>query len=252
MDTTQALTIDELAAAQAGHLTRTQLLNRGFHRSTVWHWVDWGSLIRVGAATFRLPSVARSVHGDALAACLDLGGVASHWTAAGLHGLVPVPRVVDVMVRRPVAGALPKRVSSQQPKVRLHTSTNLPDDDILLLGAVPVTSVARVDFLYPEVPLVLEPWATPTTGPEPSSRPIPDEPMCSNPWGTGSFSSRPARSQPSPRRSSIRSGVASPVPPVTRQGRRSPVPRPEATGAWSVGDRRPVLVTGSCGAARDR
>ncbi len=36
-----------------------------------------------------------------------------------------------------------ERVAEQQPRVRVHSSTNLPKDDIVLVGAIPTTSVAR-------------------------------------------------------------------------------------------------------------
>ena len=75
-----------------------------------------------------------------LAACLDLDGVASHLTAAWLHGLHPRPGPrIDITV------AKGRSVGSHRapPAWRVHTSTNLPDDDRVEVGPIPTTSVAR-------------------------------------------------------------------------------------------------------------
>jgi very-short-patch-repair endonuclease len=74
---------------------------------------------------------------------LDNEAIASHWTAACLHGLVAPRPLIDVTVRR--AGSTREAVADhpQQPRVRIHSSTNLPESDVVRHGAIPVTSVAR-------------------------------------------------------------------------------------------------------------
>lgn len=74
-----------------------------------------------------------------LAACLDLGAVASHLSAVWLSDLAPEPPLIDVTVRK---GRSTGRTSTQG-GLRVHTSTNLPDDDIVWIGPIPTTSVAR-------------------------------------------------------------------------------------------------------------
>lgn len=83
-----------------------------------------------------------------LSVCLDLGGVASHRTAAALHGLAGFgPGVVEVSV---VKGS-----STRTRTGVVHTTTNLGPDDLVQLGEIPATSVARTLFglaaLVPDV-----------------------------------------------------------------------------------------------------
>ncbi|CAN5830499.1 hypothetical protein BH23ACT2_BH23ACT2_07460 [soil metagenome] len=142
MDATTERTIDELARRQAGHLTRAQLHAAGFSRPTVHRRIVQGRLVVAGARTLRLASVPRTGQGDVVASCIDTGGVASHRTAAWLHGLGDRPPWVDISVAkgRPDRRSRP---TAERPAIRFYSSTNLPADDVLHLGAIPVTSVAR-------------------------------------------------------------------------------------------------------------
>ncbi|HEX7133747.1 MAG TPA: type IV toxin-antitoxin system AbiEi family antitoxin domain-containing protein [Iamia sp.] len=139
MDPNIERAIAERAQTQLGLITGGQILALGVHRSTIQRRVASGLWIPVGRRTFRLATAPPGREVDVLAACLDLGAVASHRTAAWLHGLVPWPGVIDISVPkgRSVVGL-------QDPAgLRIHTSTNLPPDDITVIGATPVTSVAR-------------------------------------------------------------------------------------------------------------
>jgi len=153
MDDDTRKTLDRLARSQSGHLTTEQLLRTGLARATVWRWGRSGRLVPVGRRTFRMPGVARTDHGDVVAACLDLDAVASHRTAAWVHGLAPRPRQIDVTVRRSGSVHTGER-PPDAPRIRVHTSTNLPADDVLRVDGVLVTSVARtvlgVAALVPE------------------------------------------------------------------------------------------------------
>lgn len=142
MDATTDSLIDELACRQAGHLTRRQLRTAGLSRTTERRRIARGRLIVVGARTFRLASVPRTARGDVVASCLDTDGVASHRTAAWMHAMGARPAQVDVTV---VKGCPDRRSvrAAEAPAITIHTSTNLPADDVLHVEAIPVTSVAR-------------------------------------------------------------------------------------------------------------
>ena len=76
-----------------------------------------------------------------LAACLESGGVATCCTAASVHGLdgFAVGPVPDVLVTR-------ARYDYRWPIARIHTTTWLPPEDIVLVGAIPTLGVARTLF----------------------------------------------------------------------------------------------------------
>lgn len=146
-----------LAARQEGHLTRAQLERIGLRRSTIIRRSDAGLLVPVGNRTFRLPSVPRSLRGDAVAATLDHGAVASHWTAAWLHGFAPHRPTLDITVVRsgPRSGLI--RRGGESPDVRVHSTTSLPRGDVHRIGAIRLTSVARTTLgLAALVPTALE------------------------------------------------------------------------------------------------
>lgn len=131
------------ARRQHGHVTRAQISAAGVHRSSVPRWVRTGRLVQVGHQTFRLASAPRTRRGDVFAACLDLGATASHWTAAWLHGRLPPRDLIDVTVRKGKAMHAPGVGHLEQARIRVHTTTNLPTDDIVLIDAIPTTSEAR-------------------------------------------------------------------------------------------------------------
>lgn len=131
--------VAERARTQLGLVTSDQLVAAGVERHTIRRRADAGLWIPVGRRTFRLAGAPTGREVDVLAMCLDHGAVASHRTAAWLHDLVPWPGVIDVTVEkgRTVVGL-------QDPHgLRIHTTTNLPWDDLTSVGVVPVMSVAR-------------------------------------------------------------------------------------------------------------
>jgi len=130
--------IAERTAMQLSHITRAQLLELGVDRRAVRRMVDRGRLVPVGGSTFRLGGVPPSFRGTLLAACLETGGVASHRAAARLHG---APRFSswsrpEVMLRH---GTRNPRSGS----IIVHRTTNLPDDDIVVIDSIPATSLVR-------------------------------------------------------------------------------------------------------------
>lgn len=127
---------------QRGLITAGQLMRIGISSTTVARWEGQGSLVRAGIRTYRAPVAPPGWETDVAAACLEVGGVASHLTAAALFRLVGHPPVIDVLV---VEGG-PSRPSSSHPStkaIRIHRTTSLPSADVLTIDGVPTTSVAR-------------------------------------------------------------------------------------------------------------
>ncbi len=128
-----------LAHRQHGLVTRHQLIEAGASRRTIERRADAGLLVPVGRRTFRLASHPFGPRAQVMAACLDLEAVASHTTAAWLRDLLPRRSIVEVSVvkgRSIGTGTIP-------PTWRVHTSTNLPVDDVVDVEGIPATSVAR-------------------------------------------------------------------------------------------------------------
>jgi very-short-patch-repair endonuclease len=143
--------IAERALRQLGHITYAQLRALGVTPKVVRRLVASGWLIPVGRSTFRLGGVARTYEGDVMAACLDVGAVASHRTAARLHGLGP-----SAWQRPPIeVSVVKRRRNTTSDLATVHTSTNLGHDDVVDVGGIPATSVARTIFglaaLVPEI-----------------------------------------------------------------------------------------------------
>lgn len=139
MDPTIERAIAERARSQLGLITSDQLVDAGISPRTRHRWARGGRLVPVGARTFRVAGAPPGDQVDVLAACLDLRGIASHATAAWLHGLRPCPSLVDITIGD---GRSRGRVPTG-PTLRVHASTNLPDDDVVHIGPIPTTSVAR-------------------------------------------------------------------------------------------------------------
>lgn len=109
-----------------------------------------GRLEPVGHRTLRIAGAPPGHDQLVLAACLDTGGTASHRTAAALHGLHGFdPGPVEVTVGR-------ASYHGRHPLATIHTTTNLPVDDLVQVGPIPATSVARTFLglaaLVPSVP----------------------------------------------------------------------------------------------------
>ncbi|WP_195210357.1 type IV toxin-antitoxin system AbiEi family antitoxin domain-containing protein [Actinomarinicola tropica] len=142
--------IAERAQEQFGLVTRPQLVALGVDPGQVHRLVRTSHLERRGRHTFAIAGAPRSYEQSVLAACLDTGGVASHRTAARLHRLEGFRsvEVVEVTVGRRLHHA-------PLPDITVHTSTNLPPDDVLRIGAIPAVSAARTFFglaaLVPDV-----------------------------------------------------------------------------------------------------
>ena len=139
---------------QRGLLTREQIRSLGMSRHELSTLLRNGSIVRVGHRTFALGGLPPDERRATLVACLDTGGVASHRTAAWLHGIEGCkrPATPEILVGR--AG-----LASRPFPVVVHSTTWLPSDDLIEVDGIPCTSVARTLFalagLVPDIPFGL-------------------------------------------------------------------------------------------------
>lgn len=139
MDPIIERSLAERASTQLGLFTTTQARDAGMSRKVLRHRLTHGSLRLVGNQVLWPADLPPSTpHLRVMAACLDVDGVASHRTAAWLHGCADVGRLapIEVMARR---GGRTRTT----PLARVHLTTSLDPEDVLLVGGVPTTSVAR-------------------------------------------------------------------------------------------------------------
>lgn len=128
-----------LAGGQHGLLTRAQLAELAVTRAVRRRLVDRGDLVPVGQQVFRIGGVPASERQAILAACLDVGGVASHRTAAWLHRLLTGfdrMRAIEVVVERP-------RAHATTALAQVHSTTWLPAADLVVVDGIPCLGVPR-------------------------------------------------------------------------------------------------------------
>ena len=140
------------ARAQHGLVTRRQLGEARLTRAQRRSLVERGELIPIGRQTLRVAGAPQTNIQRVAFACLDTGGHASHTTSTWVHGVrsFSAPTIPEVTVGR-------RSYSYDHPFVRLHTSTNLPADDLVIVSGIPCLSVARSLFslasLVPGLPI---------------------------------------------------------------------------------------------------
>jgi hypothetical protein len=128
-----------LAESQHGLVTREQLADLAVTRAVRRRLVARGELAAVGHQVFRIGGVPRTERQAILAACLDTGGVASHRTAAWLHRLltgIDPTRPPEVVVDR-------RRSHATTAIARIHSTTWLPADDLVVVDGIPCLGVPR-------------------------------------------------------------------------------------------------------------
>lgn len=137
MDPSIERALAERAASQLGLFTRKQATAAGVGPGVYARRRAAGLWPIVGNQVICPADVAFDGERRLMAACLDVAGVASHRTAAWRHGLdgFRPPDRWEVLV--------PRSRTAVTPLARVHRTTNLPADDVLLLGGIPTTSVAR-------------------------------------------------------------------------------------------------------------
>lgn len=129
--------IARLAGRQHGVVARTQLGVLGLDRSAIRRRVAAGSLHPLhDGRVYAVGLDPLSVPGQYLAAVMACGSgaVLSHRAAAGLWGLRPNSRWLEVTATRGTAGV---------PGIRVHSTRMLAPQDSTVLDGIPVTSVAR-------------------------------------------------------------------------------------------------------------
>jgi hypothetical protein len=132
--------IAERARTQLGHITDQQMAELAVSPKVRRRLLTSGWFEKVGWHTYRMAGAPPTFEAKVMAACLDVGAVASHRTAAVLHGLA-VPRAwraapIEVTTEK-------RRRHASTPLAVVHSSTNLGVDDIVHVRGVPTTSVAR-------------------------------------------------------------------------------------------------------------
>ena len=100
-----------------------------------------GLVVPMGSRVLRWAAAPQTWEQEVMAGCIDVGGPATERTAAAWHGLGRFPRA-----GKPAVLALDGRQSTRSTLARVHTTTWLPPDDVLVIDSVPVLSVARTIF----------------------------------------------------------------------------------------------------------
>jgi hypothetical protein len=130
----------QLASHQHGVVTRQQVYDAGLSRQKLDRSVENKRLIRVAPRVFLVNGAPSTWHSRVLAECLSAGSdaVASHRTAAALHGLDGFGQEQTVHV------TLPRGRSPRGRKhIRLHPSYDFELIDRTARQAIPVTGIAR-------------------------------------------------------------------------------------------------------------
>ena len=130
--------IAKLAEQQHGVVSLAQLQFAGLTASAVRNRVAAGRLTRIHRAVYAVGHARLTGHGRSMAAVLAYrpGALASHRTAAGLHGLRQDSRPrIDVTV--------PSASARSRPGIDVHRTTTLEPTDSTTVDGIPCTSVAR-------------------------------------------------------------------------------------------------------------
>jgi len=108
----------------------------GLTRRQVTHRVRQGRADRVGTGVYRVSGAPRTREQQLLAATWRTRGVASHRSAAEVHGLLPAGR------RRPEV-TVPERQAHEFTGVTVHRSSDLIDSDVSVVRGIRTTDPTR-------------------------------------------------------------------------------------------------------------
>lgn len=130
--------IAERARTQLGLVTRSQARDVGLSRKVVARRLASGSLLALSDEVLAVGGAPPSWERDVMAACLDVSGVASHRSAAWLHRMEGFarPSGIEVVTRK-------GRRATRSALARVHATTNLTPEDVVSVGGIPTTSIAR-------------------------------------------------------------------------------------------------------------
>lgn len=126
-----------LAARQHGVFSRRQAVELGFTRSAIQHRRLADRWIEIAPGVHLIAGAPITWHTRLLATCLSLNGVASHRSAAVLHGVDGFrPGVPEVTIAR--------GTNRVRPGVRIHESLDLHRITPVSIAAIPTTPPARL------------------------------------------------------------------------------------------------------------
>ena len=124
------------ALSNGGVITRSEALALGMSSTTIQRRLAAGHLVSVGRGTYVLPGILQSEVALLRAATSALDAVASHESAARLHG-------VEGLDPRQIAVSVPIRRSNRFPGVVVHQLTDLEQVHTTLVDGIPVTDPMR-------------------------------------------------------------------------------------------------------------
>ena len=128
------MTIWDVAAGQHAAFSLAQARTTGVSKAELDWWVATGRLRRVAPEVFVVAGSPDTWRQRVMITCLTEGGVASHQTAAALHGLRGFgPAIIHV---KAVRWRRRKRTG-----VRVHESTDLTPDDVVHVDGIPCTDL---------------------------------------------------------------------------------------------------------------
>jgi len=126
----------ETAEEQYGLFTSHQWKQAGLSMRSLGRKEEAGAVEEVQPGVFAVAGAPRSFEQEVLAACLSVGGVASHRCAGFLWGFRKFEsRMVEVLVRR-------ERTPSR-PDVKVRRTARLDDADVSTLRGIPITGRTR-------------------------------------------------------------------------------------------------------------
>ncbi|MCP3912155.1 MAG: type IV toxin-antitoxin system AbiEi family antitoxin domain-containing protein [Actinomycetia bacterium] len=132
----QDLALAPLIATQHGAFTRLQALEVGFSDNQIKHRLRSGLWIREHAGVYRHHLVALTWTGRLMIPCLIRQTIASHRSAARLHGL-------DGSWGEAPEVSRPNLSGSEWPGVIVHRSTQWDRIDAIEIDGIPVTGIGR-------------------------------------------------------------------------------------------------------------
>ncbi len=148
--TSNLIALGARAAGTHGLVTLADVRRSGISDKQRRSLVRDGQLLPVGSRAYRLADAPSTAKHRLLAGCLEVAGVATARSSCALHGLdgFSLDRPVEVLV-------LDGRQSARATLARVHTTTWLPADDVVIVDSIPTLGVARTLFslaaLVPEV-----------------------------------------------------------------------------------------------------
>jgi very-short-patch-repair endonuclease len=125
-----------IAAGQHGVISAAQLYALGFTEQAIWRRVQTKRLHRLHRGVYAVGHIALTAHSHYLAAVLACGpgALASHRTAAVLHGLLRSTTKIEVTA---------PRGRGRHEGIRVHRSRLIAAEDRALIDGIPTTSAAR-------------------------------------------------------------------------------------------------------------